>query len=288
MVVTAAATSAPAAKTYSVRMRRAAHVGDSSHVAVDDDHSEHTTATLAGAPPKETRKSTHAHIEGASRVLALQPDGQSVLRDEMTIGEFWAQRDSGTKTTLAPAGARLVIERGATKRDARVTLNGVSVSKDMLDAVDHLTTLTVHKGPTDDEVFGTTTPQPVGAEWPVNGELAEKDLRARDMNVPPGSVSGTTKLVAVRTVRGVDCLEIDNHMSVASIQAMRELPPGSTVKNARIDVHMHLMLPIDETKTALESEMTLAITGAFGVPSPKGPVEVELASEDHKKAVELP
>lgn len=287
-IVTAAATSAPSVKTYSVRLKRPAHVGDTSHVSVDDDHTEHTVTRIAGATAKDERKATRAHIEGTTKLLALQPDGHSALRDEMTIADFWSVKGDAPKTSHATVGSKLVIERGATKRDARVTIDGVAATKDVIDALDHLTTLTLHKGPSDDEVFGTKSPQPVGAEWPVDSELAEKDLRARDMVIPPGSITGSTKLVAVRSVRGIDCLEVDNHMSISALKSMGELPPGSTIKNARIDVHVHLLLPIDETKTALESAMDMTIAGVFVVPTPKGSVEVELDSTDHKRAVDLP
>ena len=289
VVATAAlpAIAASNAKTYSIKMKRPPRVGVTSRVSVDDEHVEHTITRIAGQT-KDTRKTTKSHIEGATRLLALQSDGQSPLRDEMTVADFWLVRDDGAKTALASPGAILVVERGATKHDARVTLDGRAASKDVLDALDHLTQLTLHKGPSDDDVFGTKTPQPVGAEWPIDADLAEKDLRARDMVIPPGAIRGATKLVAVRAVRGVDCLELDNHMEISALQSMGELPPGSTIKNGRVDVHLHLLLPIDESKSAVESAMDMTISGVFLVPTPKGSVEVELDSTDHKKGVELP
>ena len=280
-------TAAPTGKTYAVKMKRAGHVGDGSHVSIDDDHVEHTVTRVAGTS-KDNRKTSRGHLEGTTRLLALQSDGTSPLRDEMTIADFWGVKGDGPKTTLAPVGARLVVERGATKHDAHVTIDGHAATKDVMDALDHLTSLTLHKGPSDDDVFGTKVPQPIGGEWPVDAELAEKDLRTRDIVVAPGSLTGSTKLVAVRAVRGVDCLEIDNHMSITAMQSMGELPPGSSIKNARIDVHVHLLLPVDEAKTAVDSQMDLTIAGVFTVPTPKGPVEVELDSTDHKHAVELP
>jgi len=104
-----------------------------------------------------------------------------------------------------------------------------------------------------------------------------KDLQARNRQVA----------VALR-LNGIDCLEVDNHMSISALKSMGELPPGSTIKNARIDVHVHLLLPVDETKTALESAMDMTIAGVFVVPTPKGSVEVELDSTDHRRAVDVP
>ncbi|HEY1955181.1 MAG TPA: hypothetical protein VGH28_06200 [Polyangiaceae bacterium] len=286
---TAAATTVTAAavKTYAIRLKRPSHVGDTARIAVDAEHDEHTTARVAGTS-KEKQKKTVAHIEGTSKVMALQADGATPLRDEVTVGEFWSMVDGGAKTTLASPGARVDVLRAATKRDARVTVDGRAASQKVLDAIADLTTLTLRKGATDDEVFGTSVPQPVGGEWPINAEAAARDFRARDIALAPGGVTGSTKLVAVRAVHGVDCLEIDNHATLAGIDSLGDLPPGSTVKNGRIDVHLHEMLPIDETKGAIEQEMDITVTGAFVVPKAAGPVEVEVESVDRKRATVLP
>ncbi|HEY2370479.1 MAG TPA: hypothetical protein VGH87_28980 [Polyangiaceae bacterium] len=281
------ATVAASGKTYTVRMKRPARVGETAHVSVDDDHLEHTVTRVAGAT-KEDRKPFRGHLEGTRRLVTLEADGISPLRDELTVADFWTIKNDGPKITLAPAGARVVVERGATKHDARVTVDGQAATKDVIDALDHLMSLTTHKGPSDDDVFGTKVPQPIGGEWPVDSEIAAKDLRTRDIGVTPANITGSTKLVSVHPIRGIDCLEIDNHMSISSLQSMGELPPGSTIKNARIDVHVHMLLPVDETKTLFDSSMDLTIAGVFIVPSPKGPVEVELDSTDHRHDVALP
>src|SRR5206468_7864054 len=135
--------------------------------SVDDDHVEHTITRVAGTS-KEERKTSRAHIEGTTRLLALQGDGHSPLRDQMTVADFWSIKNDGPKSTLAPVGAVVVVERGATKRDAHVTIDGRAATKDVIEALDHLTSLTLHKGPSDDEVFGTKVPQPIGCEWPVD------------------------------------------------------------------------------------------------------------------------
>jgi hypothetical protein len=278
----ASVAAAPAARTYPIHLRGPSRVGDRTHVVVDADYTEHTTATLAGQPPKDSTKVGHVHVDGTDTVKELQPDGHSALRDELTVVDFWQTHDSGPSEVVVPKGSRVLIVRAARKEDARVTVNGSPATKAVREAIAHVTELTTKSGASDDEIFGTSTPQPVGGEWDINAALAEKDLVARDIMVVPGSVSGKTRLVAVRPVDGVDCLELDNTLRVGSIASMKDLPPGSTIENASITVRLHVLVPVDGSREAPDAKMGIHITGTFNVPSPKGPVRVVLDSEDNK------
>jgi hypothetical protein len=131
-------------------------------------------------------------------------------------------------------------------------------------------------------------PQAVGAEWPINGALAEKDLIERGIDIPTNGVSGKTKLTGAPSVNGVDCLDLQSKITVASLRSIKELPPGSTIKNGSIEVGFHMLLPIDETRTPPQSDMDITMKGTFSVPSPKGPVEVILDSVDHKRITLTP
>jgi hypothetical protein len=64
-------------RTYAIHLGRPAHVGDHTHIIVDADYTEHTVATLAGQPPKDTSKQGHVHVEGQTLVEELQADGRT-------------------------------------------------------------------------------------------------------------------------------------------------------------------------------------------------------------------
>jgi hypothetical protein len=271
--------SAPTARTYVIQVQHTHRVGDRWHVVADDESSLRTTARVADAPaPADSSKVTHVHVEGTVVVGELQPNGRSPLRDETTVDELWATLDLGAKQALAPAGAHVVVARAAKKEDALVTVDGIPASQAVRDAIDPLFTLTTYTGPSDDEVFGSTVPQSIGGEWAINQALAEKSLIATDVVAAPGTVTGSTKLVGVPSIDGVDCLELESKMTVGGLVSIGSLPPGSTIQSATIDVALHLLVPVDQARGVTRSEMAMTMKGTFTVPSPRGPVLVSLES----------
>jgi hypothetical protein len=281
--------SAPAARLYAVHIKRPSKLGDRTRIIADDEKNERTSALVAGdATPRDSNRATRIHVDGTVVVLELQSDGRSPLRDEITVSEFWTSRDGGAKEVLAQAGAHVVVTRAAKKEDALATVDGRPASKSVRDALDAIMILTTHAGPSDDEIFGTTAPQSIGGEWAVNGPLAEKDLSVSGIIVAPGGVSGKTKLLGVQSVNGVDCLELQNAMTIGAIQSTGGLPPGSTVENASMDVALHLLLPVDQARLDVQSDMTLKMKGTFTVPSPKGAVRVTLESVEDKRGSVTP
>jgi hypothetical protein len=274
---------------YTVHIKRPSKVGDRTRIVADDEKNERTSALVAGdTTPRDTNKATRIHVDGTVVVLELQSDGRSPLRDEMTVSEFWASLDGGAKEVLAQAGAHVVVTRAAKKEDALATVDGRPASKSVRDALDAIINLTAHTGPSDDEIFGTTTPQSIGGEWTVNGPLAEKDLSVSGIIVSPGGITGKTKLLGVQSVNGVDCLELENTMTIGAIQSTGGLPAGSTVENASMAVALHLLLPVDQTRVDVRSDMKLTMKGTFTVPSPKGAVRVTLESVEDKRGSVTP
>ena len=271
--------SAPTVPGYVVHVQHPSKVGVRWHVVADDETSERTSAQVAGNPAhQDSSKTTHVHVDGTVVVRELQANGRSPLKDETTVDELWATLDLGAKQALAPPGAHVAVGRAPRKDDATVTVDGLPASQAVRDAIDSLFSLATYAGPSDDEVFGTPAPQSIGGEWRINEQLAEKGLAASGVVVSPGTVSGTTKLVGVQSIDGVDCLELENKMTIGALQSIGSLPPGSTIQSARSDISLHLLVPADDTRAVSRSEITMTLEGTFTVPSPQGPVHVTLES----------
>jgi hypothetical protein len=279
---------APTARTSVIHVQHPRRVGDRWHVVADDESSLRTVARVADAPPVDSIKTTYVHVAGTVVVDELQANGRSPLRDETTVDELWTTLDLGAKQVLAPPGAHVVIARAAKKEDALVTVDGAPASQAVRDAVDPVFTLTTYTGPSDDDVFGTTAPQSIGGEWAINQALAEKSLIASGIVASPGAVTGTTKLVGVQSIDGIECLELEVRMTVGAVQSIGSLPPGSTIQSASIDVGLHVLMPPDETRAVSRSDMTMTMKGTFTVPSPRGPVVVSLDSIKHARSEQQP
>lgn len=182
--------SAPTARGYVIHVQRPSKVGDRWHVTADDETSERTSAQVASNPTHiDSSKTTHLHVDGTVVVHELQANGRSPLQDETTVNQLWKTLDQGAKQALAPPGAHVAVGRAERK-----------------------------------EVFGTPVPQSIGGEWRINEQLAEKSLAASGVVVSPGMVTGATKLVGVQSIDGIECLDLENRMTVGALLSVGSLP----------------------------------------------------------------
>ncbi|HSQ63347.1 MAG TPA: hypothetical protein VLM85_09035 [Polyangiaceae bacterium] len=279
--------SAPApARKYTVRLHRESHVGDKSRAVIDDDKQEHVVTRLLGVPPEKSDKKTHSHLVGTMVVREIG-DRKDARRTEITVTELWQTVDGGARTVLAPPGARLAIARAARKEDAQVTVDDRPAPNELREAIDDLLTLTTG-GPSDDEIFGSTVPQPIGAEWSPNVALAEKDMGEKGIVARPGGLSGKVKLVGTEQANGAPCLDVQADMDVDGIESIGDLPAGSSILSGRVSAHMRGLFPVDEKLGRMGEEMDVVTRAKMRVPSPKGDVEVDVKTVDRRTATYMP
>ena len=68
-IATATATApAPSGRTYAIRFDRASKVGSKSHLVIDDERNDRTSAQVAGAPKKDENKVLRTHEIGRAHV----------------------------------------------------------------------------------------------------------------------------------------------------------------------------------------------------------------------------
>lgn len=268
-----------AARTYPVRMHSVNRVGDRTHAVIDDDKRDQTLTRLTGQASSKSDKVTHAHLEGIIVVQEVD-DRANSRRSEIVVTELWQTTGEGARVVLAPAGAHVMVTRAARKQDAVVTVNGQPASKEQRDAIDGLMTLTVG-GPSDDEIFGTTEPQAVGAEWGVNVGLAQKDLSEK--GIVANSLTGKVKLAGIEQVGTAECLDLRADLTIAGITSVDELPKGSVIESASVDAHMRGLFAVDG-RGRLAEELETATKMKVKVPTPQGDVLVDIKSVDRRRA----
>ena len=261
-------------------MRSDTHVGDRTHAVIDDDKRDQTVTKMAGQSASKSDKVTHAHLDG---IIAVQEvdDRANARRAEIVVTEFWQTTgEGGAHVVLAPAGAHVMVTRAARKADAVLMVNGQAASKEQRDALDGLMTLTIG-GPSDDEIFGTTTPQAIGAEWDIQSTLAQKDLA--DKGIVATSLTGKVKLVGIENVRGTECLDLRADLTIAGITSVDELPKGSVIENGSVDARMKGLFAADGKGRQAE-ELETATRMKVRVPTPQGEVLVDIKSVDRRRA----
>lgn len=226
-----------ATKTYPIDLHRDSRVGMRMHVVFDH---EEETITQNGDSPKQ-RQVQRGHIDAITTTLAVDEhhDSTRVHYDvkELTI--------DGKPAYTGP----LDVTKAADAKDATVLLDGKPPDEHLRQALKDLLPLTVG-GPSDDEIFGTTTPQPVGARWPIHGDLALADL-LKDDALHATSLTGETTLEAVTAC----CLDIRAKVHIADLSA----PKVNGTLEGSMDATFQALFPLDTSRSRTEEHETMRL-----------------------------
>jgi hypothetical protein len=103
----------------------------------------------------------------------------------------------------------------------------------------------------DDDVFGTTAPQAIGATWPVNAALTARELHRMHLDVPAAAVHGQSQLVGLVDVAGQACLDIAGELSISDPRIIDV--PGAWTDAAELRSTYRARLPVDATSPAIDS-----------------------------------
>jgi hypothetical protein len=252
------------AKTYPIHLHPHGHVGDRVQVVFDQVEDNATVMRLAssGEQISNDHKTKHSHLEGAMTTVALDAR-QDDLHDTLDVKTLRVDND------VLLQDKRVDVTKARKADDAILTVDGAPVSAELRKALKDLLDLRVG-GPTDDEIFGTTQAQLVGAHWPVNGELARADL-AEDPDVDWAStkVSGETTFVGVKHVSDFDALEMKAEMHIDGIKI--SLPqPGATCEPGHAKATLTKLVPLGENRGVLEQHMAFEMTIRIRVPTKTG------------------
>src|SRR5262249_38362700 len=133
------------------------------------------------------------------------------------------------------------LTRHAKKEDAEILVDGTPASEDVRKIFSSLMRLSLD-GATDDDVFGTKTPQPIGAHWSVDAALAIVSLKEDGIHV--SSVKGEVALDGIARVDGAEYLAIRVALNVGGMR-VPNLPEGAEVLESRGEVEVRAALPVD-------------------------------------------
>ncbi len=201
------------AEDYKIRISLPAHVGeraDAQYVATSTLHS------VMNFDDRETKKDEEQRFEldGIEEVRKIDTKNRAT-QIAIEIKRCEEVKKDGSRRTIIPAG-RTLIATAKKKAEAELKLDqGKLASKD-----ETLVRLIVHlrdqEGPDDDEVFGTSKRQSVGASWPMNAQAFVKQPVENGYDpIDPKNVKGKTTFVAVQDVPGFGpCLQLELNFTV--------------------------------------------------------------------------
>lgn len=131
----------------------------------------------------------------------------------------------------------------------------------------------------DDEVFGTSNPQILGAIWPVDKDAAARSLEDF-LRIQPGDLDGTSKLVRTKKVTAVECAEV-----LAKIRLRKFELPGSSgiIKKSSGEVEVLISRPVD-TSVAIPFEKQFTVKQTVQLEQLNVPLKLV---SDHQTVIRL-
>jgi hypothetical protein len=272
--VDAPAAGAAGSKTYPIHFSRPGHVGDRRHVVADVTEDTGTTIMQGDVVANETRQKHVTHFDAVGTIAKVDEKG-ATTRSQYDVKD------------LSVDGHTLVhgvvdITNAPKEEDATILVDGAPASKEVHKSLESLLKLSLG-GATDDDVFGTTTPQAVGARWPINAALAREDLK-ESTGLEAQSLTGESWLEATTRVGTMDCLDVRSKLAV-ELSSIPELPPGATIDFGHADAEMRAAIPIDGHSDSPTDHMSMTMTVKLKVKGQNGPVSVvvkfEKLQDDH-------
>jgi hypothetical protein len=247
---------------YAIRLSWPASVGQRGHLQTDSIDSRTTRLRRDDGTEDVKSVSSRVSAEGTYEVLAVD-DGGRATGVQLTIDTFDA--GGSERSPLHLSGGVVRVERAHDASNGTVTLDGEPADADFRSALGEIISLALPDAPSDDALFGTPTPMPVGARWPIAAEPARRALSGAIMSVGEGAVSGEMTLASVVDRDGVECLEIVGHMDVNPFD-LPSAPDGADVQHAETHVVTHVLvptvaLPRFEDDTTTTSQVSMAIHG---------------------------
>ncbi len=274
----AAAGSAPAGvddgETHLVQMYRPI-VRDTYQTHITLERSYTATKTPPGGRPDTQTVSLKANIVGTFNVSSVsngQPTQMLLNAEKFTINghdEF-------------PPNTPIFIQPDIRAVDFSPPMN-VHISGEAQQVLDLLYRKLDPTPPNEDDIYGSKTAHKVGEEWPVNSELAARQLSLiSGMELNPAGLTGKAKIVGIEMVDGAKALRVKISIDVKNLTPHS----GYTLVSGSMHGSLSRLVPITPTLRLPEASVTADISLVENSPTNgKYDVKVHIVRSDVNAAV---
>lgn len=268
---TPAPSSTQATDKYEIVLRRDLEAGKSYRVSIKDDSQEHAVMRVQGKVVSDESKSTLLSFVGTQKLLSAGHDQPA----EYVVEEL-TRTQAGQTVALLPAGSKIA----ATPVDKKwqYVVEGQAMSEELDEALHTLFGDEIG-GPSDDDLFGSKVPRAIGESWNLDISLFQDE----SVKLHPEGATGSTRLLSLRKIDGVECLEIQADLSVPRV-TLHGLPEGTKLLEGGMSGHFLGMFPTDRKRPSLSQGMSMDMKMKMEVQSPNGPVLAEMTRHDERTA----
>jgi hypothetical protein len=257
---------AAAEPDYAIKLTRPEKAGNEFRIAAV---TSQTIASMAKTPGKADEQRTDTAtvtLDAAVKVLEVDKNG-TPSKITLTVDKLTVKKNEAAAAELLVKGT---VVTASVKDGASVfEVEGKAVTPEKAMALAMVVTLGEGQA-ADDETFGTKDRKKVGDQWPINAELASKEMAKKGMGVAKEDLTGTVKLEGAVKVGAVECLDIRARMVGKKFSTPPA--PGFKTQDGSIEVAFAAKLPVDPAARSLEQSMDMtAKTVATGKLDPQGP-----------------
>jgi hypothetical protein len=264
-----AASGGPAGQRYSILLERDAEPGKPYRVRIKDESTETMVMSSQGKVLNEEKKLKALSFVGTGNALAAGDHHPT----EYVVDELTQLKDAQTQALLPP-GTKLL--KSPVDEKWQYTVDGTPVSEEAKDALETLLGSSVG-AVGDDDIFGSKEPRAVGERWSINVEKMKED----DLDFDPQGAAGSTRIVAVRQVDGVECLEIEAEMTIARVD-FKGIPKDAKVHESKMSGRFLGLFPTNTKLLSISQGMSMDLNIKMDVMSPNGLVQIDMDSHGEK------
>jgi hypothetical protein len=266
---TPAPSSTQASDKYPIVLRRDLEAGKSYRISIKDESKERAVMRVQGKVVSDETKSTRLSFVGTQKLLSAGRDQPA----EYVVEELTRTAAGQTAPLLAPGSK---IDAKPVDKKWQYAVEGQVISEE-LDEVLHTLFGDEIGGPSDDDLFGSKVPRAIGESW----NLDISHFQDENVKLHPEGATGSTRLLSLRKIDGVDCLEIQADLSVPRL-TLNGLPEGTKLLEGGMSGHFLGMFPTDTKRPSLSQGMSMDMKMKMEVQSPNGPVLAEMIRHDER------
>jgi hypothetical protein len=268
---TPAPSSTQASDKYPIVLQRDLEAGKTYRISIKDESQEQAVMRVQGKVVSDESKSTLLSFVGTQKPLSPGRDQPAeYVVEEMT------RTLAGQTAALLPAGSKIAAK--PVDKKWHYAVEGQAMTEELDEALHTLFGDEIG-GPSDDDLFGSKVPRAIGESW----NLDISHFQDENVKLHPEGATGSTRLLALRKIDGVDCLEIQADLSVPRV-TLNGLPEGTKLLEARMSGNFLGMFPTDGKRPSLSQGMSMDMKMKMEVPSPNGPVLAEMIRHDERTA----
>lgn len=259
---------------YNVLLNRPQRVGQEYTVHATGHVKQTATFALPGEPPQVHVDEFGIELDATVKVLEVDDPAGEPTKLQYTIARFLKDQQP-----LLPGGAVFTAENK--QGNTMFIQDGAAVDPATARALEVVIETHQPGTPSNDVVFGTDQPQPVGGTWPIDAEAAAISASRSGLPVTQDQLKGEARLAAVQNVDGKPALQVEATMNVANISV-----PQKRVQSGSIAGTFSGLFPVDPAAMPIRSSKTITIHLSMTPDGPNGqPLDattvVERSSELH-------